>query len=169
MIEAILDHARIEPGVDVLDVACGTGVLIPDYLRRGARSVTGVDLSQKMSAIAENRFQKDGRVRILCADAEKAPLPRTYDRIVIFNALPHFADPERLIAHLSAYLKPGGFLTVAHDRSRERTNAHHKGMPDTLACDLMPADALAERFSGTLTVLDVIDTDRMYQVVGQKN
>ncbi|HKL86672.1 MAG TPA: hypothetical protein VJ861_10115, partial [Treponemataceae bacterium] len=33
-IATILDYAGIESGSVVLDVACGTGVLIPDYLAR---------------------------------------------------------------------------------------------------------------------------------------
>lgn len=32
----------------LLDVACGTGVLFPDYLARGA-SVTGIDISPEMA------------------------------------------------------------------------------------------------------------------------
>lgn len=168
IIKTILDRARIESDTDVLDVACGTGVLIPDYLMRGVRSVTGVDISPEMAAIARGKFRADDRVAILCADAAEAVLPKQYGRIVIYDAFPHFRDPDRLIAHLSSFLKPQGFLTVAHDRSREQINAHHKGMPDTLASDLMSADALAEIFAKSLTVTDVISTDRTYQVVGQK-
>ena len=39
VIRIILDNAQIAPGKRVLDVACGTGVLIPDYLRRDVASV----------------------------------------------------------------------------------------------------------------------------------
>ncbi len=35
VIATILDHAGIKTGVSVLDVACGTGVLVPDYLSEG--------------------------------------------------------------------------------------------------------------------------------------
>ena len=38
IIDAILGHAAVGPHADVLDVACGTGVLFPDYLRRGVGS-----------------------------------------------------------------------------------------------------------------------------------
>ena len=34
IITAILDNAEVEAGMDVLDVACGTGVMFPYYLQR---------------------------------------------------------------------------------------------------------------------------------------
>ena len=34
IINTILNNAEVTEGKDVLDVACGTGVLIPDYLRK---------------------------------------------------------------------------------------------------------------------------------------
>ena len=37
IIEKILDNAEIEAGMDILDVACGTGVMFPYYLQREAR------------------------------------------------------------------------------------------------------------------------------------
>ena len=60
VIARILDLGGVVPGADVLDVACGTGVLIPDYLHRGAASVTGVDISPKMAQIARGKFADDG-------------------------------------------------------------------------------------------------------------
>ena len=39
IINTILDNAGVTAGKDVLDVACGTGVLIPDYLKRKVRSL----------------------------------------------------------------------------------------------------------------------------------
>ena len=42
----ILDNAKVTAGSRVLDIACGTGVLIGDYLRRNVESVTAVDISK---------------------------------------------------------------------------------------------------------------------------
>ena len=52
IIRIILDNAGVTAGKNVLDVACGTGVLVPDYLKRGVASVTGIDISPKMVEIA---------------------------------------------------------------------------------------------------------------------
>ena len=59
-IRAILDFAGVQAGVKVLDVACGTGVLIPDYLQRNVSKVTGVDISEEMIKIAKSKFMGDG-------------------------------------------------------------------------------------------------------------
>ena len=64
LIGIILDNACAGPGKDVLDVACGTGVLIPDYLSRGVATVTGIDISPKMAEIAGAKFPQEN-VRII--------------------------------------------------------------------------------------------------------
>ena len=167
IIKTILDNAGIAEDKDILDVACGTGVLIPDYLKRDVLSVTGIDISPKMVEIAKGKFQQD-RVTILCGDVETASFYRRFDCIVVYNAFPHFPDPEHLIQTLSALLKFGGTLTVAHGMSREKIDAHHHGTASHVSNGLMPADKLAAIFEKYLTVTSVISDDRMYQVVGEK-
>ena len=167
VINTILDNAEVTEGKDVLDVACGTGVLIPDYLKRNAASVTGIDISPKMAGIARKKFKQE-RVTILCGDVETTAFDRQFDCIVVYNAFPHFPDPERLIRTLSDLLKPGGTLTVAHGMSREKIDAHHHGTASHVSNGLMPADDLAAIFGKHLTVTTVISDERMYQVVGKK-
>ena len=168
IIGTILDNAEVTEGKTVLDVACGTGVLIPDYLARGAASVTAIDLSEKMVEIARGKFAGQRNVTVLCADAHAFALGRRFDCIVIYNAFPHFAEPERLIGALSDALNPGGTLTVAHGMSREMLLKHHKNVPAAVSSELMPADALAAIFAKTLVVTTVLSDDRMYQVTGKK-
>ena len=167
IIGIILDHAGVTEGKDILDVACGTGVLIPDYLKRNVASVTGIDISPKMAEIARAKFLQE-RVTILCGDVETTAFDRLFDCIVVYNAFPHFPDPERLIRILSGLLRPGGTLTVAHGMSREKIDAHHHGTASHVSNGLMPADDLAAIFGKHLTVTTVISDERMYQVVGKK-
>ena len=166
-INIILDNAHVGAGSRVLDVACGTGVLTPDYLARDVASVTAVDISPEMVRIAREKFPQEN-VRFVCGDAETAPLGEGFDAIVIYNAFPHFPDPERLVARLAALLAPGGRLTVAHGSSRADIDAHHHGAASHVSNGLMEAEALAAIFARHLRVTDVISTDEMYQVVGEK-
>ena len=161
IIETILDNARVEKDNTVLDVACGTGVMIPYYLDRGAHP-TGIDLSKKMIEIASDKF-KD--VEFIWGDVEKLN-DRKFDRVLVYNAFPHFIDPEALVKHLATLLNKDGTLTIAHGMSRERINHHHEGAASTISNGLMEASDLAKIMSKYLDVYVSIDDDRMYQVSG---
>ena len=165
IIRKILDIAGIRAGVDVLDVACGTGVLFPDYLARNVGLLTAIDISPEMAKIAQSKFPE---VQVICADVETANLGKQFDCIVVYNAFPHFPDPENLIRVLSNLLKPGGTLTVAHGMSRAQIDHHHEGSASKVSVGLMHEDDLAEIFSIYLTVTEKISDDRMYTVCGTK-
>ena len=167
VIRTILDNAGVRSGVRVLDVACGTGVLIPDYLLSGAAQVTAIDISPEMARIAREKFPQEN-VTVLCGDIETVPLPQQFDRCMVYNAFPHFPDPARLIAHLATLLKPGGRLSVAHGMSRAMLDRHHAGAASTVSVSLISETELAARMAPYFDVDVVISDDRMYQVCGTK-
>lgn len=165
VIATILDNARVNAGKHVLDVACGTGVLIPDYLSRDAASITGIDISPEMAKLASQKFPQDN-VTILCGDVEETAFDKKFDCIVIYNAFPHFPDPEKLIAKLASLLAPGGTLTVAHGMSRAAIDHHHEGSASKVSVGLMHEDKLAQLFAKHLEVTVKISNDTMYQIAG---
>lgn len=167
VIDTILTGAGVREGTDVLDVACGTGVLIADYLARGARSVTAIDISPGMAEIARAKFPQKA-VTVLCGDVETAEFGQKFDCVMVYNAFPHFADPARLIGTLAGLLKPGGTLTVAHGMSRAAIDRHHSGQASAYSRGLMDADTLAALFARHLVVTVKISDERMYQVTGRK-
>lgn len=138
----ILDTAGVQCGSTVLDVACGTGVLFPYYLRRGVAHLTGVDLSAEMARIAAGKLH-DPRVEVLCADIETLEVFRTFDCCVVYNAFPHFADPGALLARLALWVRPGGRLTVAHGMSLEALHRHHAGSARAVSREMLPPQELA--------------------------
>lgn len=168
IINAILDNVEVGPGMDILDVGCGTGVMFPYYLERGAASVTGVDISPKMAQIAGEKYAGNSAVRVICADVEEFSFDRKFDAVVVYNAFPHFPEPKRLIKTLAALLKEGGRLTVAHGASREAIDGHHQGSASGVSNGLMSAESLRALFAPWLQVEVVISNDRMYQVSGVK-
>lgn len=165
IIGKILDAAQVTAGAEVLDVACGTGVLFPDYLARNVGSLTAVDISPEMVKIAREKFPQ---VRICCADVEEMDFGQQFNCIVVYNAFPHFPNPERLIAALSKLLKPGGTLTIAHGMSRAQIDHHHEGPPSKVSVGLMHEDDLAALFSKHLVVTEKISDKCMYMVCGKK-
>lgn len=168
IIGKILDNAEVGENMDILDVACGTGVMVPYYLQRGAASVTGIDISPEMVKIAAEKFAGEPRVQILCGDVEEVSFDRKFDRIVVYNAFPHFPDPKKLIKTLSALLKVGGRLTVAHGMSREAIDGHHSGSASKVSNGLMAASSLQRLFDAHLEVEIMVSNSRMYQVSGVK-
>ena len=167
IISTIMDHAEVRPGADVLDVACGTGVLFPDYLKRDVGSLTAVDISPEMVKIARNKYPLE-QVTVLCGDVETLPMDRKFDCIMVYNAFPHFPEPARLIERLASLLKEGGTLTIAHGMSRAAIDNHHEGTASKVSIGLMDENALAAIFRRYLKLTVKISDDRMYQVTGKR-
>lgn len=165
VIQKILDVAHVLPGADVLDVACGTGVLFPDYLERKVGSLTGIDISPEMVKIAREKFPQ---IEVLCGDVEEVEFDKKFDCIVVYNAFPHFPNPEHLIQVLSDLLKPDGTLTIAHGMSRAQIDHHHEGAASKVSMGLMHEDELANIFSKHLKVTTKVSNLHMYAVCGEK-
>ena len=162
IINTILDIGGISAGRSVLDVACGTGVLFDYYLSRNA-CVTGIDISPEMVQHARKKFPD---IPVICADVEEFLFEFKFDCIVLYNAFPHFPDPERLIRILSSLLKPHGRLTVAHGMSREMINMHHSGSASSVSLGLMSADELSCIFSKFLNADVKVSDEEKYIVSG---
>lgn len=168
IIGKILDNAEVAAGMDVLDVACGTGVMFDYYLERGVASVTGIDISPEMARIAARKYADEPKVEVVCADVEEATFDRKFDRIVVYNAFPHFPKPKRLIKILAGLLKEDGRLTIAHGMSRAAIDNHHSGAASKVSNGLMAAESLKRIFDAHFEVEVVISNRHMYQVSGVK-
>lgn len=164
VINIILDNAQVKENTRVLDVACGTGVLFPDYIKRGA-VVTGVDISPEMVKIAKKNFPK---IEVLCEDVENLDFTENFDVVMVYNAFPHFPYPERLIEKLSTFLRDGGILSVAHGMSREDLLKLHNERASEVSLELPEANELSKIFEPFFNIDIVISDSEMYQVSGIK-
>ena len=164
VINIILDNAQVKENTRVLDVACGTGVLFPDYIKRGA-VVTGVDISPEMVKIAKKNFPE---IEVLCEDAENLDFTEKFDVVMVYNAFPHFPYPERLIEKLSTFLRDGGRLSVAHGMSREDLLKLHNERASEVSLELPEANDLSKIFEPFFNIDIIISDSEMYQVSGIK-
>jgi demethylmenaquinone methyltransferase/2-methoxy-6-polyprenyl-1,4-benzoquinol methylase len=164
-LETILDLADIQSGDTVLDVACGTGVLFPFYLQRNVAQVVGVDISANMIAKARENY-RDHTIELHNLDIEKAVFDHLFNRVMVFNALPHFPSPKRLVASLAQITEQGGRLTIAHDLGREHLNTIHCRKANTVSLGLISETELTHLLTPFFTVDVMISNEDMYVVSG---
>ncbi|KAJ4303072.1 hypothetical protein N0V90_001963 [Kalmusia sp. IMI 367209] len=114
---------KIESGQNILDLACGTGLLT--FLEADAvgpsGKVVGVDVTPGMLRVAEFKKKKEGekyphvkfyKGDILQLQDIEALNGKQFDVITVASALVLFPDPKVAIEHWSEYLKPGGIIAV---------------------------------------------------------
>jgi ubiquinone/menaquinone biosynthesis C-methylase UbiE len=106
---------------DVLEVAVGTGLNLPEY-PLDAR-VTGIDLSPEMLELARRRISLSGHdIDLRTGDAQDLPFDdESFDVVVCTYSLCNIPDPAVAIAEMRRVLRPGGRLVlVDHVRSTSR-------------------------------------------------
>jgi SAM-dependent methyltransferase len=115
-IPAFADFPRWK-GKRVLEVGCGIGTDTINFARAGA-TVTAVDLSEKSIELARTRakvFDLADRVDFRRADAERlsAFVPvEPFDLVYSFGVIHHSPQPERIVAEMRRFLRPGGTLKL---------------------------------------------------------
>jgi SAM-dependent methyltransferase len=100
-------------GKHVLDLGCGFGWHCRYAIENGAKSVVGVDISEKMLEKAKQINSKDG-IKYDHVALEDAVYPlETFD--VVFSSLTfHYIQSfEKLIQNIYQFLKPGGYLVFS--------------------------------------------------------
>lgn len=99
-----------------LDVACGTGDLSIELLKRGF-SVTGIDLSEKMLEIARQKtsspdFQSSS-FNFQSANAEALPFPdASFGAVTCAFGVRNFAHLEQGLSEMLRVIKPGGRMVI---------------------------------------------------------
>jgi len=165
VIDTILNYAEVKAGNKILDVACGTGVLFPDYINRKAASITGIDISPEMARIAQKKFPQ---INVICGDVENVDFNRKFDVIMVYNALPHFNNIGVLLNKLNEHLAENGIITVAHSMSREKLIRHHEGAAAKVSRIIPEMEDMVTVFNKVFNVISSVSNDEMYQISGSK-
>ena len=97
----------------VLDVGCGTGLLLRQLAERlpDGAELTGVDAATGMIEAAKSA---DQRLRLRPGTAERLPFESaTFDLVVSTTSFDHWADQAAGLAECHRVLAPGGHLVLA--------------------------------------------------------
>lgn len=109
----------INPGERVLEVGVGTGLSLRAYPSHA--SITGVDLSEEMLELANDRIKEFNwsHVNVMPMNAEELHFPdASFDVVTSFHVVSVVSNPKRMMSELIRVCRPGGrILIVNHFRS----------------------------------------------------
>ncbi|MGZ4789029.1 MAG: class I SAM-dependent methyltransferase [Terriglobales bacterium] len=117
--QLVVEEARVEPGMRVLDVACGTGepAISIATLLNGTGEVIATDISPEPLKVGQGRAQQRRltNIRFQIADVHQLPFDdQQFDRVTCRLGLMFFADLPKALREIHRVLKAGGrFTTVA--------------------------------------------------------
>ena len=112
--ETVVERAGIEPGMDVLDVACGTGNATVPAAKLAAR-VTGLDFAPDLLEIARE-YGADSMVEVDWIEGDAQDLPfedDSFDRVISCFGHMFAPDHERTADELRRVCRPEGRITIA--------------------------------------------------------
>jgi SAM-dependent methyltransferase len=117
--ERILDHARISPGMQVLEIGPGPGFVTVPLAQRvssgAGGSVTCVEIQPEMIALLRERLQTAAvqNVEVFQGDGRQLPLPESrFDAVLLIDVVGETPDELVLFRECARVLKPGGVLAV---------------------------------------------------------
>jgi SAM-dependent methyltransferase len=112
----VLEEMRIEKGMHVLDLGCGTGTATLEIASRleGTGRVVGLDLSEKMLGEAERKLAGLGytNVELVLGSASDLSYEAYFDYVLSTNVFHHFGDKIGVFSRVWQSLKPGGCFLV---------------------------------------------------------
>ena len=95
-------------GKRVLDLGCGFGWHCQFAIENGAKSVIGVDISEKMLTEAKNKTKSD-YIKYICMPIEDIDFPASsFDVIISSLALHYIQSFENILSKVSKCLSTGG-------------------------------------------------------------
>ena len=100
------------PGVRVLDVGCGAG-LLSEALAKAGCDVLGLDASAEAIAAAKAHAAGQGLKLSYLAGSPEGLGAEKFQAITALEVIEHVADPAGFIATLAGLLEPGGLLFLS--------------------------------------------------------
>ncbi|NJM67888.1 MAG: methyltransferase domain-containing protein [Acaryochloris sp. RU_4_1] len=113
-LEFLKTWVQISPTERVLDIACGTGeferMILAEYSKQ---EIMGVDISEQMLAIAQQKIHAFPNVSFQTANASALPFAdNSFDVVVSANAFHYFDDPAVALQEMKRVLKPMGRVVI---------------------------------------------------------
>jgi ubiquinone/menaquinone biosynthesis C-methylase UbiE len=114
-LQLLVELSGVGPADQVLDVACGPGLVACEFARHAAQ-VTGVDLTPAMIEQAEKRRQELGLANATWTVGDAVPLPfsdQSFSLVITRYSYHHLLDPALALKEMIRVCRPGGRVLVA--------------------------------------------------------
>lgn len=110
----------------IVDLGCGTGNLIKDFLERSEK-VIGIDSSPKMLEKAREIYKEESRLQLIESNLESIPIPNNSQDVVVASmVMHHISNPQIVLSEAYRILKNNGLFCMVdlykHDQEYMRNN-----------------------------------------------
>ena len=99
----------------VLDLGCGCGTNCIEFIKSGASSVTGVDISEKMLSVAQEEAQHENIEYINMSMTDISTLNKKFDLVYSSLAFHYIKDFEKLCKDRYDLLNENGILLFSQE------------------------------------------------------
>lgn len=124
LVDLVIDRARLQEGMSVLDVGCGYGATARILAQEHGARVTGLTISPAQQRHAEGVTAPEGNPTFLVEDwLHHHRAPSSFDVVTGLECTEHMADKERAFGEMARVLRPGGrMVVVAWTAANHRTH-----------------------------------------------
>ncbi len=166
-IKSLLDIININKGDDVLDLGCGKGIITPLIYEYTQKQVDAMDISNEMIKEAK-KINNKNCYNFICADFYNYDFNKKYDKVIIFDAYPHFLDKKLFKEKVLSILKDNGILAIVHDLSRKELNKYHDDHATMISIPLNEINLEYKKYADEFISLKMIDDASKYLLLLQK-
>lgn len=120
--EKLVGHMDVKKGYNVLDIACGTGVVTKRLSHKVGRAghVVGADTSVTAIKIAQKYNKENSNVSFVNSDAENFSFSQRFDAVTCQYALFFFPNAAKALKNMRRNLKRSGKIGISVHGHRDK-------------------------------------------------